>query len=125
MEYALRWKHLLKTPPDFTQNVLIPFYRAGANWLTRIFWNPTFIDFDKIPKEGPALLISNHVSYVDGLILQAAVKRPVRFVIDGMIFDLPGVRYFMTLAGAIPILPNRESVSKALDQVSEALRAGE
>lgn len=127
MDIALVFRRFWQHTPQFDLEnaVLVPFYRFGARLLARLIWRPDIIGFEKIPKEGPVLIIANHVSYVDGVILYAACDRPIRFVMDGEIMKLPGVRYFMRLARAISILPNRESVTKAFREVSEALRAGE
>jgi 1-acyl-sn-glycerol-3-phosphate acyltransferase len=86
---------------------------------------PKYIGFEKIPKHGAAVLIANHVSYADGLIIASGCKRPVRFVIDEHIYNVPGVHYFMKLNRAIPILPTRESVTKALEEISNGIKAGD
>jgi 1-acyl-sn-glycerol-3-phosphate acyltransferase len=109
----------------FTELVLIPFYRLGTRVIARLVWHPRVIGFDKLPKTGPALIVCNHVSYVDGFLMYASSKRPIRFLIDGDILNLPGVHYFMTLAKAISILPTRDSVTQALAEVSQALREGD
>jgi 1-acyl-sn-glycerol-3-phosphate acyltransferase len=102
-----------------------PFYRAIAKYIVRSLYNPRYSGFEQIPEEGPAILVCNHVSYVDGLIINAGCKRPVRFIIDTYIYNMPGVHYFMRYNRAIPILPTRESVTHALDEVSAALKAGD
>jgi len=104
---------------------LTRFYRNGAIWLANRIWKPRYIGLEKIPAQGAAILICNHVSYVDGLLLYAGSPRPIRFLMDGEIYNLPFVHHFMKLARAIPIMPNRESVTKAFDEISEALKAGE
>jgi 1-acyl-sn-glycerol-3-phosphate acyltransferase len=114
-----------KLKPAFEKYFLIPFYRAGTKLFARIIWRPHVTGFEKLPKKGPALIVSNHVSYIDGFLIYAMSRRPIRFVIDYDIYMLPGVHHFMRLARAIPILPTRESVSQALAEVSDALRAGE
>lgn len=101
------------------------FYIIGSKILVRILYRVKFIGFkENIPDSGPAMLISNHVSYVDGLLIHVACKRPVWFVIDQGIYNVPFVKYFMDLNGAIPIAPKRDSVKEAIRLVSEALRAG-
>jgi 1-acyl-sn-glycerol-3-phosphate acyltransferase len=127
MELALALKHWWTKSPQFSfsRGVLAPFYRISARCLAKLIWKPECTGFDKIPSEGPVLMIANHVSYVDGVLMYAACNRPVRFLMDGDIYNLPIVHHFMSLANAIPILPNRESVTKAFADVSDALKAGE
>jgi len=100
------------------------FLRTVIHGLIEFVYRPRYIDFDKIPAEGPVILISNHVSYMDGPILNAGCKRLVHYVIDEDIYNVPGVHFIMTRAQAIPIAPNRKSVERAFDMISEALRAG-
>lgn len=104
---------------------LTDFYNRGARALVHLIYRPKYYGFDKIPETGPAVLIANHVSYLDGLIIHAGCNRPVRYIIDKSIYEVPVVHHFMSRAGAIPIAPKREIVEQALDQVSEALRNGE
>lgn len=99
-------------------------FRYSIKTLIPILYRTRFKGFEKIPKRGPALLIANHVSYIDGVVIQAACKRPIRFVIDKYIYELPGVNYFMRHNQAIPVFPKKEDVSRALDDISQALEAG-
>lgn len=101
------------------------FYRLGVKVIVRCLYRIRYVDFHHIPETGPAIIICNHVTYMDGMVIDAGLKRPVRFLIDEDIYNVPGVHYFMSLYKAIPIAPNRESVQKALDKVSEALDNGE
>ena len=105
--------------------LLEKFYHFGAKLLVRIVYDCQFKGFENIPKQGPAVIIINHVSYVDGLILNAAMPRDVRYIIAEEVYKQPFVHYFMRLDRAIPIAPNRESVKKALAIASEALQNGE
>ena len=81
-------------------------YRKIAHSLTRFVYNPHYIGLENIPKTGAAILISNHVSYVDGPIIDAGIYdycgRHVRYVIDEDIYNLPAVHYLMKKAKAIP-----------------------
>ena len=65
------------------------------------------------------------MSYVDGPIIDGGCKRPIRYLIDQDIYNLPVVHYVMSLANAIPITYNRKSVEAAFDAISEGLRAGD
>lgn len=83
---------------------------------------------ENIPAEGPALLICNHVSYVDALIIAAACQRPIRFVMDHRVFKTPVLSYFFRKGRAIPIAPEREDAAmkaQAYATVAEALQQGE
>ena len=104
---------------------LEPLYRAIASRITRFVYKPEYTGFEKIPEHGPAIIICNHVSYVDGMVITAGCKRPVRYIIDGVLYNLPVLNHIMKHNRAIPILPKRESVESALDQISEGLKAGD
>ena len=81
-----------------------------------------------VPDEGPALLVCNHVSYMDALILAGVVPRPVRFVMYWRIFEIPVMRWIFRTAKAIPIAGAREDpelMQRAFDEVDRALAEGE
>lgn len=100
-------------------------YRLCNRLIVKLVYRTNFMGFEKIPEHGPVILIANHVSYVDGMIIQAACNRPVRFIIDGYIYRLPIIHYFMKLNHAIPILPKKDSVKAALDEISHGLERGD
>jgi len=77
-----------------------------------------------VPDEGPALLVCNHVSYMDALVLAASIPRPVRFVMYYRIFNIPVMRWIFRTAKAIPIAGAREDpvlMQRAFDAVDAAL----
>ena len=83
---------------------------------------------ENVPGEGPVLLVCNHVSYTDALVVAGAVKRPIRFVMDRAIFDMPVLGPFFRLARAIPIASRRQSpeiYESAMAAVHTALANGE
>ena len=83
---------------------------------------------DNIPEEGPAVLVCNHVSFVDPLVILAASPRPIRFVMDHNIFKTPVVSFVFRTGKAIPIAPAKEDealLNQAYDEVAKALEAGE
>lgn len=86
------------------------------------------INMDAIPDKGPVLLTCNHVSFVDALIIAAACRRPIRFVMDHKIFKMPIVSFVFRVGRAIPIAPARDDpdmMERAFDTVAESLAAGE
>jgi 1-acyl-sn-glycerol-3-phosphate acyltransferase len=83
---------------------------------------------EHIPREGPALLVCNHVSFMDPLILMASVRRPIRFVMYHKIFAIPVLNFVFRTAKAIPIAGQKEDAAlleKAFDEVDAALANGE
>jgi 1-acyl-sn-glycerol-3-phosphate acyltransferase len=83
---------------------------------------------EHIPDSGPAVLICNHVSYVDALVIAAACPRPVRFVMDHQIFKIPVLSFVFRTGRAIPIAPSREdpaALERAYDEIARALEDGD
>ncbi|MBO9880510.1 MFS transporter [Xanthomonas sp. D-109] len=81
-----------------------------------------------VPEEGAALIVCNHVSYMDALVLAAAIPRPVRFVMYYRIFNIPVMRWIFRTAKAIPIAGAREEpelMQRAFDAIDAALAEGE
>ena len=74
---------------------------------------------EAIPDEGAALIVSNHVSYADSLIIAAVCRRPVRILLNRRFFRIPGLSYLLRHGRAIPYDANEESA--ALDEISAAL----
>lgn len=94
---------------------------------TRFVYRTRVIGSGSIPKEGPALLVCNHVSMVDALLVQAISPRPVRFVVWREIFDSPVLGYFLRIMDAIPIASDMRprSLMSSLMTASNALNEGE
>jgi len=81
-----------------------------------------------IPETGAALIVCNHVSYLDALILSASIPRPVRFVMYYKIFNFPVMRWIFKTAKAIPIAGQKENpalMEDAFDQIDAVLADGE
>ncbi|MHC9085765.1 MFS transporter [Luteimonas sp. RIT-PG2_3] len=81
-----------------------------------------------VPDEGASLIVCNHVSYMDALILAATIPRPVRFVMYYRIFNIPVMRWIFRTAKAIPIASpkeNAELMQQAFDSIDAALADGE
>jgi 1-acyl-sn-glycerol-3-phosphate acyltransferase len=83
---------------------------------------------ERIPDAGPAVLVCNHVSYVDALVITAACRRPIRWVMDHRIFRFPLLSFFFRTVRAIPIAPAKDdpdALQKAYDAIAAALAAGD
>ena len=62
------------------------------------------------PESGAALIVCNHVSFVDALVISAACRRPIRFIMDNAIFQAPLIR---TLAKGMNAIPNSSAKENA------------
>lgn len=102
-----------------------PIYRTILKAIIWMVYHPKVVGMEHVPAEGAAVLIANHVSYLDGPIISAICKRPVRYVIDKGIYEQPGINYFMRHNRAIPIMPKKEVVEAALASISEGLKQGD
>ena len=80
------------------------------------------------PESGAALIVCNHVSFVDALVISAACRRPIRFIMDNAIFQAPLIRTLATGMKAIPIASAKENsliYEQAFEAAAVALREGE
>ena len=83
---------------------------------------------ENVPSSGACVIVCNHVSFVDALLITASVKRPIRFVMDHRIFKMPFVSLLFRGAKAIPIASRKENpelMEKAFQTVRECLANGE
>jgi len=86
------------------------------------------IDLEEIPDSGPVVLVCNHVSFVDALVLIGCIRRPIRFVMYYKIFQIPVLSFIFKTANAIPIAgakENPELMKKVFDEVCTALNNDE
>lgn len=109
---------------------LVPeFLLRFVAWiLIHTFHRVKTIDTDRIPETGPAILVANHVSYLDAILISAAAPRPIRFVMDHRIFQTPVLGWVFRGVKAIPIAPAKENpwiMEKAYIDVAQALHEGE
>jgi len=112
---------IFKLVPEFIMRLLV--------WLlVHAAYRVDKTDLDNIPDQGPVVLICNHVSFLDALVLAGSIRRPIRYVMYYRIFQLPILSFIFKTAQAIPIAGKNEDpelMQKAFDQVSEALNNGE
>jgi 1-acyl-sn-glycerol-3-phosphate acyltransferase len=90
--------------------MLVPEYllRFVAFIVSRVVYRFKVRGDEHIPATGAAILVCNHVSFVDPVLLMAASPRPIRFIMDHRIFAMPVLGWFFRLAKAIPIAPQRD-----------------
>ena len=113
--------YVYRQVPEFTQRFI-------SYLLSHCLYRVSVTGRQRIPEQGAALIVANHVSYVDALILMGTSTRPVRFVMDKSISELPVLKYVFRHAGVIPICSPRkcaETYKRAFEQIEQALNNDE
>ena len=115
----------------FAGHGLVPeFLMRFLAWLLiHSFYRVDKQGLDRVPAEGPCIIVCNHVSYVDPVVIAACVQRPIRFVMDHNIFRIPVLRFVFRTGRAIPIAPgscrrSRTSGASPRSINSPGIRAG-
>jgi 1-acyl-sn-glycerol-3-phosphate acyltransferase len=102
--------------------------RLWAIVLSRLFFKLEVKGRQHFPKNGPYIIVANHVSFLDWLLIMAVCPHPVRFVIDHQYYYAPLMPFWLRQARLIPIATKRDSsilMDKAFEAVSKALRSEE
>ena len=110
--------------------LIVPEYllRFVAFVLTRLVYRFKVRGDEHIPTSGAAILVCNHVSFVDAVVLMAASPRPIRFIMDHRIFATPVLGWLFKLGKAIPIAPQKDdpaAYERAFAQARAVLDDGE
>lgn len=109
--------------------VLLPewFARLILFFVTRTIYRVRVLGRDHLPERTGALLVCNHMSFVDVALLVAATDRPIRFLMDQGIYDMKFVKPFAKIVKAIPISgqQNPREMIRSLQVASNALRNDE
>ena len=107
--------------PEFIMRLLV--------WLLiHMVYRVRKIGLENIPDRGPVVLVCNHVSFVDALVLAGCIRRPVRFVMYYKIFNMPILSFIFRTANAIPVAGAKEDaklMEQAFEKISHALDDGQ
>ena len=110
--------------------LVVPEYllRFVAWVMSRLVYRYKLSGDQNIPTQGAAILVCNHVSFVDAVLLMAASPRPIRFIMDHNIFKVPVLGWLFRLAKAIPIAPRAQdpkAYEAAFDAAAKVLKDGD
>ncbi len=104
--------------PEFVSRFLV--------WcLMRSLYRLRFQDLDRVPERGAAVLVCNHVTYVDALLILGVLRRPVRFVMIKRIYDLPLLNFMFRSVSAVPItrrVDDPDTYQRAFESLADSLR---
>lgn len=107
--------------PEFAMRFLI--------WLlSHTLYRVDHYGLEHIPEKGAAIIVCNHVSFVDAPIMAGAVRRPIRFIMHKSIYDIPVLNFIFRTGKTIPICSPKEdpaAYQQAMDHITEGLDSGE
>ena len=113
----------------YTYSVVPEFLFRLVCWvLAHVFYRLRIEGQERIPREGAAVLVSNHVTFVDWLIVSASSQRPIRFVMHHEFLKIPLTGRLFRDAKVIPIAGHKENaevLDAAFDLIARALAEGE
>lgn len=128
MSFAVSLAHSSRPASPRLRRVLLAGLRAFVPPILRMVYGFRATGLDRVPREGPAVLACNHVSFIDWLFVGAALPRVPRFVMHHHHFRFAALRWFFELFEVIPIAPKKEDparLQRAMDAIDEALARGD
>ena len=108
--------YVLARVPEF-------FVRFSLWLLTHTIYRIRIAGQQHVPSRGPALLVCNHLSHVDGFLVGACIQRFVRFMVYRPYYEHPMLRWFLSRIHAIPVAPGRDALA-SLERARKELEAG-
>ncbi len=110
--------YILSILPDFLVRFVL--------WLlTHSIYKIRIVGQEGVPFRGPALLVCNHMSHMDGLLVAACVQRFIRFLIYRPYYEARGLNWLFRLMRAIPVSGrNRTEIVESVERAREELRQG-
>ena len=113
--------YIFNRVPEFSMRFIV--------WLlSHTMYRVTHRGLERIPDKGGAIIVCNHVSYVDALLLAGAVRRPIRFIMFKPIYETPVLNFVFRTGRAIPIVGRRSdeaTYEAAFRQIREGLADGD
>ncbi|MCP4695076.1 MAG: MFS transporter, partial [Desulfobacterales bacterium] len=113
--------YIIHLAPEFVARLVV--------WMaTHAMYRVRHGDLSRIPDEGPAVLVCNHVSYMDALIIAGSCRRPIRFIAHAPYYRNIFLHPLLRAVKAIPIESGRKNpaaLQESLDQIAGALEAGD
>lgn len=108
--------------------VIPEYFLRFLTWLlAHTFYKIRIVGAEHVPFQGPALLSSNHISYIDAFLIVATIQRFIKFIMYKKIYELPLVRQICSILDVIPIAPyeGKASVKQSLEAARQKLMSGE
>ncbi len=100
-------------------------FRFFVRLLSRVFYRIRVFDQENVPQTGAALLVPNHISWLDGILIMMITQRPVRMIVWSGNFTSRFMLWWSARWGAILVSPGPKSIVRALKTANQALNNGE
>ena len=115
---VLATAYMLKIVPDFTARFTL--------WmLTHTIYRIRIVGQEHVPTRGPALLVCNHISFVDGMLVGACIQRFIRFLVYKPYYDAKAFHWLFRLLRAIPVTGGKpKEVLASIERAREELAGG-
>ncbi|MCA9136663.1 MAG: AMP-binding protein [Planctomycetales bacterium] len=101
------------------------FVRALFRPMLAVVYRKRIVGLENLPRQGGYLIVSNHVSWIDGIVILWMMPRNVRFVVDGTNFGSGFAKWLAAAFDTILMVSNPKSIARALKSAREALSDGD
>lgn len=101
------------------------FVRAVFRPMLAMFYRKRLVGLENLPSGGGYLVVSNHVSWIDGIVILWMMPRNVRFVVDGSNFGSGFAKWMAAAFDTILMTANPKSIIRALKSARQALTEGD
>lgn len=105
-----------------------PIFLTVVLWLfSRTYFRLTVLNSGNIPAQGGGLLVSNHMSFADQLLILSSTSRVVRFLLPQEVYSIWWLRPFLRYLQVIPLPPesNPRELIRAVHQAREVIQQGD
>ena len=89
------------------------------------FYRKQVVGLENVPKDQGCVIVANHVSWLDGVLLLWMLPRNIRFVVDGGNFNNPIFKFLASTFGTILMSASPKSIGRALKTGREGIEAGD
>jgi acyl-[acyl-carrier-protein]-phospholipid O-acyltransferase/long-chain-fatty-acid--[acyl-carrier-protein] ligase len=101
------------------------FVRAPFRLLLPLLYRKQVVGLENLPRDGGCIVVCNHISWIDGILLLWMLPRNIRFVVDGANFKSPFARFLSDAFGTILMNSGPKAIGRALREASTGARQGD
>ncbi len=104
---------------------LYPVFRGILRPAVKVFWKPSVIGMEHVPRTGPAVIAANHISVLDSVFMIPTLSRRITYIGKAEYLDSWKTKHFFRGLGAIPVdRSGGDAAAAALDAAARVLENG-